>query len=217
MIATSIHTRALGMQPYVATFAAMQRFTKERDAATADECWLVQHPPVYTLGRNAKHRARIDDAAVAIPQIQTDRGGDITYHGPGQAVVYVLLDLSRRGHGVKTLVHALEQAAIDLLSAHGISAARRRGAPGVYVDGAKVAALGLRVTRGCSYHGLALNVDMDLRPFAAIAPCGFSDLRVTQLRALGIALDTDVVAAQLAQRLQHILGYNAGSSEGQGL
>lgn len=214
MPAPTLRMRKLGMQAYAASFEAMRRFTQERDDRTVDECWLVQHPPVYTLGRNAKHGA---PAAGEIPHVQTDRGGDITYHGPGQGVVYVLLDLQRRGCGVKALVHALEQSAIDYLGTHGIDAGRRRGAPGVYVDGAKVAALGLRITRGCSYHGLALNVDMDLTPFAAIAPCGYPDLRVTQLSALGLAVDADTAAAHLARRFQDILGYNAASSEGQDL
>ena len=205
-----LHTRALGTQAYAETFAAMQAFTTARDAHTSDEVWLVQHPPVYTLGRNAKHGA----PAGAIPVVHSDRGGDITYHGPGQIVLYVLIDLARRGLGVRELVAQLEQSVLDLLCDADIDGARRAGAPGVYVDGRKLAALGLRVRRGCSYHGLALNVDMDLAPFRAIAPCGYENLDVTQLRDLGIAVDPTTAGAQLRAHLMRNLGYNAGAVTG---
>ena len=163
----------------------MRDFTLARTADTPDELWLVEHPPVYTLGIAAKpeHLPRIDNG---IPIVRSDRGGQITYHGPGQVVVYTLLDLRRRQIGVRALVRTLERAVIELLAEHGVSAAGREDAPGVYVDGSKVAALGLRIRNGCAYHGLSLNVDMDLSPFDAINPCGYPGLRVTQTRDLGL-------------------------------
>jgi len=183
--------RRLGRVPYLPTLEAMRRFTTERNESTPDELWLLEHPPVYTLGQGA--------AAVAvsngIPVLTADRGGEVTYHGPGQAIVYTLIDLARRGIKVKAFVRLLEQAVIDLL---GPGAARRPGAPGVYVDGAKVAALGIRVMRGRAYHGLALNVDMDLAPFSAIDPCGYPGLPVTQTRDLGLAGTPDEVGERLA-------------------
>ena len=176
--------RHLGQAEYVPTWQAMQDFTAQRLDDTPDEIWLLEHPPVYTQGQAGKPEHLI--AETAIPVIPIDRGGQITYHGPGQIVAYVLVDLRRRGYGIRELVTRMEQAVIDLLAAHGVTAARQPGAPGVYVDGAKIAALGLRVKRGCTYHGLALNVDMDLRPFAAINPCGYAGMRVTQCRDLGV-------------------------------
>ena len=166
----------------------MRTFTASRSAATPDELWLIEHPPVYTLGQAGRpeHCLR----ANGIPLVRIDRGGQITYHGPGQVVAYALLDLRRRGAHRPRLVCLLEQAVIDLLADEGVIAARRPGAPGVYVDGAKVAALGLRVKNGCSYHGVALNVDMDLAPFRDINPCGYEGLEVTQLRDLGITTTT---------------------------
>jgi lipoyl(octanoyl) transferase len=185
---------------YLATWAAMRDFTRRRGEDAADELWLLEHPPVYTLGQGAEHRR----VASAIPLVEVDRGGDITYHGPGQLVVYTLIDLGRRGIKVKAFVALLEQAVLDLLEGRG---ERRPGAPGVYVNGAKVAALGIRVRRGRAYHGLSLNVDMDLAPFAAIDPCGYPGLAVTQLRELGIAGTVETIgeklAALLAMRLEH--------------
>lgn len=172
--------RTLGRADYAPTFAAMQEFTAARDADTPDELWICEHPPVFTQGLSGRPEHLLSD--IGIPVVQIDRGGQITYHGPGQAVVYVLLDLRRRGLMVRELVHRLEQAVIDLLAGHRIAAARREGAPGVYVGDAKIAALGLRIRHGCSYHGVSLNVDMDLAPFAAINPCGYPGLQVTQLR-----------------------------------
>jgi lipoyl(octanoyl) transferase len=169
------------------------------DLGTPDELWLLEHPPVYTLGQAGKTEHLLRDNG--IPVVRADRGGQVTYHGPGQAVVYVLLDLRRRGLTVKRLVWLLEQAVIDLLAAHGVAGARRAGAPRVYVEDAKVAALGLRVRGGCTYHGLALNVDMDLAPFRDINPCGYRGLAVTQLVELGVALAPDAAAAALAARL----------------
>ncbi|OZA25192.1 MAG: octanoyltransferase [Hydrogenophilales bacterium 17-61-9] len=176
--------RHLGRVEYEPAWRAMQAFTAQRSPDTPDEIWLLEHPPVYTQGQAGKPEHLI--AATDIPVIPIDRGGQITYHGPGQVVAYVLVDLRRRGYGIRELVTRMEQAVIDLLAAQGVTAARLDGAPGVYVDGAKIAALGLRVKRGCTYHGLALNVDMDLHPFAAINPCGYAGMRVTQCRDQGI-------------------------------
>lgn len=191
--------RQLGRVDYAPTFAAMQEFTAARDAATPDELWVCEHPPVFTQGLSGKPEHLLHD--IGIPVVRIDRGGQITYHGPGQAVVYLLLDLARRHLKVRELVQRIEQAVIDLLAEHGIDAARRAGAPGVYVGEAKIAALGLRVKHGCSYHGVSLNVDMDLSPFAAINPCGYPGLAVTQLRDLCDATDTAAVGARLAQQL----------------
>jgi lipoyl(octanoyl) transferase len=192
--------RRLGVAPYEPTWRAMQSFTTERNSGTADELWLVEHPPVYTLGLNGKsqHLPRTDNG---IPVIKVDRGGQITYHGPGQVVVYTLLDLRRRGLGVRALVRKLENAVIELLADYGIEARGRVDAPGVYVGRAKVAALGLRVRNGCCFHGLSLNVDMDLSPFRAIDPCGYPGLQVTQLRDLGIDEQGEAVADKLLEKL----------------
>ncbi len=176
--------RQLGRVEYEPTWRAMQAFTAARTPDTPDELWLLEHPPVYTLGQAGKpeHLLRATD----IPIVNIDRGGQITYHGPGQLVVYALVDLRRRGYGIRELVSRMEQAVINVLAAQGIAAQRQDGAPGVYVNGAKIAALGLRVKQGCTYHGLALNVDMDLTPFSAINPCGYPGLAVTQCRDLGL-------------------------------
>ena len=196
----SVLIRRLGLAQYEPTWRAMQSFTAARSAGTLDELWLVEHPPVYTLGLNGKaqHLPRTENG---IPVIKVDRGGQITYHGPGQIVVYTLLDLRRRGLGVRALVRKLENAVIELLADYGIEANGREEAPGVYVAGAKVAALGLRVRSGCCFHGLSLNVDMDLSPFQAIDPCGYPGLRVTQLRDLGIGEQTETVADKLLAKL----------------
>jgi lipoyl(octanoyl) transferase len=187
-----IVVKRLGRIEYDAALRAMKSFSSQRNETTPDELWLVEHPAVYTLGQGAKQVA----VSNTIPVVRSDRGGEITYHGPGQVVLYALIDLARRGIKVKQFVALLEQSVIDLV---GARAERRAGAPGVYVGGAKLAALGIRVTRGCSYHGLALNVDMDLSPFAAIDPCGFPGLPVTQLKDLGIS--TSEVESRLAQKL----------------
>jgi lipoyl(octanoyl) transferase len=191
-LVADIVIRRLGRAEYLPTLEAMRRFTRERDESTADEFWLLEHPPVYTLGQGAAP-ARV---ANGIPVVAADRGGEITYHGPGQVVLYALVDLARRSIKVKAFVRLLEQSVIDLI---GSKAVRRPGAPGVYVDGAKVAALGIRVARGRAYHGLALNVDMDLTPFSAIDPCGYPGLPVTQTRALGLAGTPAEVGERLAQ------------------
>ena len=185
---------------YEPTWREMQSFTLARNADTPDELWLVEHPPVYTLGVAAKpeHLPRTDNG---IPLIKADRGGQITYHGPGQIVIYTLLDLRRRKLGVRALVRRLEQAVIELLKGYRIDANGREDAPGVYVAGAKIAALGLRVRNGCCYHGLRLNVDMDLTPFGAINPCGYPGLEVTQLRDLGVRDPAEAIAEKLLDRL----------------
>ncbi len=197
--------RELGCIHYEHAWRAQQDFTATRDEKTADEIWLLEHPAVYTVGR--KGRTRRLPSAPGIPLIHSDRGGDLTYHGPGQLVAYVLMDLQRRHLGIRELVSRLEQAVIDLLAAHGLQAHRRVGAPGVYVEGRKLAALGLRVQRGCSYHGLALNVDLDLQPFAVIDPCGYSGLEVTRLVDLGLALSASRAAAWFLPHLTRALGY----------
>ncbi len=203
----------LGQVDYAPTLQAMQDFTDRRGADTLDEIWLLQHPPVYTLGFNAKHGAF--DNPTGIPIIRTDRGGDITYHGPGQRVAYVLMDLRRRAWGVKTLVDALEQTIVDVLEHHGLQAQRRAGAPGVYVNGHKIAQLGLRVRRGASYHGLSLNVAMDLGPFEHIDPCGYAGLKTVDLASLlpkaNIAQNTTQMDAILVDRLRHNLGYTTAT------
>jgi lipoyl(octanoyl) transferase len=191
--------RSLGRVEYEPTWRAMQAFTAQRTPDTPDEIWLLEHPPVFTQGQAGKPEHLI--AATEIPVIPIDRGGQITYHGPGQAVVYVLVDLRRRGYGVRDLVTRMEQAVIDLLAAQGVTAERLAGAPGVYADGAKIAALGLRVRQGCTYHGLALNVDMDLRPFAAINPCGYAGMRVTQCRDLGVVGSSQELGRMLTRNL----------------
>jgi lipoyl(octanoyl) transferase len=193
----------LGLREYAPVYEAMRAFNAGRDAATPDELWLLEHTPVYTVG--VAGRPQHFPQSEAIPLVHIDRGGQITYHGPGQAVVYVLLDLARRGMTVRALVRLLEQAVIGLLAAYNVAAESRAGAPGVYVNGAKIAALGLRVRRGCSYHGVALNVNMDLTPFSAIDPCGYPGLAVTQTAALGIAESTDTMASALAHKIVNLL------------
>jgi lipoyl(octanoyl) transferase len=192
--------RRPGRVPYEPTWRAMQDFTAQRDAATPDELWLVEHPPVYTLGQagKAEHLLHVTD----IPLVKIDRGGQITYHGPGQVVGYLLLDLHRRGLKVREMVNLLEQALIDCIADYGLDARRKDGAPGVYIDDAKVAALGLRVKNGCSYHGLSLNVDMDLTPFTWINPCGYSGLQTIQLKDFGVTEGPDEVATRLLGHLQ---------------
>jgi lipoyl(octanoyl) transferase len=188
--------RLPGLTGYETSVAAMREFTAARGPDTPDELWLLEHPPVYTLGLNTNPAHLL--SAGGIPVVQTDRGGQVTYHGPGQLVTYVLLDLQRAQLGVRQVVSALEDAVIALAASHGISASARREAPGVYVAGSKLASIGLRVRRGCTYHGLALNVAMDLAPFAGINPCGHAGLPVTSLALLGGPPDLDAVATELA-------------------
>lgn len=192
--------RGLGRLEYASALSSMRAFTAARDDDTPDELWLLEHPPVYTLGQGADiaHGPR---GNTGIEVLRVERGGEVTYHGPGQLIVYTLVDLARRGIKVREYVRLLEQSILDLLADHGVTAARRPGAPGVYVGAAKVAALGIRVTRGRAFHGLALNVDMDLGPFAAIDPCGYAGLSVTQTRDLGIAAGTLELGEALARRI----------------
>ncbi|MBU0772196.1 MAG: lipoyl(octanoyl) transferase LipB [Gammaproteobacteria bacterium] len=203
----SARVRALGRADYTPVWRDMQAFTAERGADTPDELWQVEHPPVFTLGLAGKREHLLRD--IGVPVVESDRGGQVTYHGPGQVIVYAMIDLKRAGLGVRELVNRIEQAVIDLLAAHGVAAQRRSGAPGVYVgaggDEAKIAALGLRVKNGRTYHGVSLNVDMDLAPFAAINPCGYSGLRVTQTRDLGIAVPPEAMSAHLTAALQRVL------------
>jgi lipoyl(octanoyl) transferase len=195
--------RHLGQVDYARTWHQMQSFTASRSPETPDELWLLQHAPVFTLGRNGKREHLLDTAD--IPVIPVDRGGQVTYHGPGQLVAYTLLDLSRRQLGVQSLVHLLEQAVIDLLAVHGVIATRRDKAPGVYVDDRKIAALGLRVRRGCCFHGLSLNVDMNLAPFSMINPCGYPGQQVTQLADLGVTEPLEDILLQLQANLEQLL------------
>ncbi len=176
--------RRLGQRPYEATWQAMREFTDQRDDATPSELWIVEHPPVFTQGQAGKAEHLL--APGDIPVVQTDRGGQVTYHGPGQLVIYLLIALREAGIGIRRLVTVMEQSIIGLLAANGITAEARADAPGVYVDGRKIASLGLRVRRGCTYHGLALNVDNDLGPFQRINPCGYEGLEVTSTRQLGL-------------------------------
>lgn len=193
--------RQLGLVPYEQTWDAMRAFTENRHPDCPDEAWVVQHPAVYTLGRNGKELPLRQD----IPVVRTDRGGDITYHGPGQAIVYVLLDLKRRGIGVRDLVDVLEQSVIDWLRWRAIPAERRPGAPGVYVAGRKIASLGLRIRGGCSYHGIALNVAMDPTPFASINPCGLKGVSVVQVSDLVPDTDVEQIGLDLAWRIDQQL------------
>ncbi len=198
-----VRVRKVGLADYVKVWHDMQAFTASRNERSEDEIWLVEHPPVYTLGLNGK-REHIHDAG-AVPVVACDRGGQVTYHAPGQIVAYALLDLRRRKLSVKGLVDKLEQAVIDLLEEYGVRGTRRSGAPGVYVNDAKIAALGLRVRRGCSYHGLSLNVAMDLAPFLRINPCGYEGLSVTQLSALVPGIDVPAAEPRLVAHLQEQL------------
>jgi lipoyl(octanoyl) transferase len=199
-LAPEVRVRKLGRVEYGATWRAMQEFTVQRTAGSPDEVWLLEHPPVYTLGV-AGRDAHLPRVANAIPVVKTDRGGQITYHGPGQVVLYVLLDLRRRGLAVRPLVRLMEDAVVGLLAEYGVEAAGRLEAPGVYVRGAKIAALGLRIRDGRCYHGLAFNVDMDLSPFHVIDPCGYSGLAVTQARDLGIADGPELLGDKLVHHL----------------
>jgi lipoyl(octanoyl) transferase len=197
--------RHLGLCEYEPTWRGMQRFTDERDATTPDEIWFLEHPPVFTLGLNASRAHLLSPGE--IPVVQVDRGGQVTYHGPGQLVVYPLIDLSRARLGIRDFVMALERAVIDLAAQFGIGAEGRRDAPGVYVSGRKLASVGVRVRRGASYHGLALNVALDLAPFGRINPCGHRGLEMTQLSALGGPGTVGACARALEPHLRKALGY----------
>lgn len=195
--------RNLGLVAYEPTWRAMQAFNQRRSPATRDEIWMLEHPPVFTLGLAGRREHVLDPRE--IPVVATDRGGQVTYHAPGQAVAYVLLDLRRLGLGVKELVRRLEQAAIDMLQGYGIQGERLAGMPGVYVGGAKIAAVGLRIARGCSYHGIAVNAELDLEPFSRIDPCGFPGLASTRLADLGVAESIGAVQQSLSKSLLRCL------------
>ena len=199
--------RHLGVQPYESTWQQMKEFTSSRDEETLDELWLLEHPPVFTQGQAGKEEHLLNPGD--IPIVKTDRGGQVTYHGPGQLVGYLLIDIKRGGIGVRDLVTGIERSIIDLLQKHGISGMARKEAPGVYVEGRKVAALGLRLRRGRSYHGLSLNVDMDLPPFAGINPCGHEGLEVIDLKGLGVETTVALVAGELAPIIGVEFGYDA--------
>ncbi len=200
--------RELGLVEYQPTLEAMRSLTAERDAETADEIWLLQHPPVFTQGQAGKAEHLL--APGDIPVIQVERGGQVTYHGPGQLVGYLMLDLRRLGLGVRDLVTAMEQSLVEVLASYDIQAAPKADAPGVYVGDAKIASLGLRVRRGCSFHGLALNVDMDMQPFQRINPCGYSGLQMVQLKDLtSQPVTLEQVAERLEAALRQRLGYGA--------
>lgn len=197
--------RNLGRRDYESVWREMEAFTRERTADTVDELWFVEHPSVYTQGVGGKAEHVLDPHG--IPVVRTNRGGQVTYHGPGQIVAYTLLDIRRKKINVRQLVSHLERAVIELLQDYGVAAEARADAPGVYVDGDKVAALGLRVSRGCSYHGLALNVDVNLSPFDWINPCGYQGLKVTRMRDLGITESRDAIRAKLERILAGEMGY----------
>lgn len=197
----ALRVSKLGLQPYLAVWQDMQRFTDQRTDTTDDELWLVQHPPVYTLGKNGKAEHILDQGG--IPLVKSDRGGQVTYHGPGQLIVYTLLDLTRRHIGIRELVTRIETGVVALLDDYAINAYARKDAPGVYVDGKKIAALGLRVRKGRCFHGVALNVDMDLEPFERINPCGYQSLEVTQLSTLVDGLDFSQVEERLLAHLKY--------------
>ncbi|BEV06766.1 lipoyl(octanoyl) transferase LipB [Methylophilus glucosoxydans] len=198
----ALEIRQLGLTDYAATLAAMQAYTAQRTTSTPDQLWVTEHPPVYTLGLN---RRGVRLPQNAIPVVNVDRGGKITYHGPGQLIIYCLIDLARGHLNVRQLVSILEDSLIEWLAAQGVVAVARADAPGVYVDGKKIASLGLRLKNQCCYHGLSLNIDMDLQPFADIDPCGYAGMQMTQTRELNIALQMPDIAADLTHRLKEKL------------
>ncbi|MBS3785345.1 MAG: lipoyl(octanoyl) transferase LipB [Gammaproteobacteria bacterium] len=210
-----IHIKALGQVEYAPTWKAMRQFTDERDKATPDEIWWLEHPPVFTLGQ----AGRIEHVLAPgdIPVVKTDRGGQVTYHGPGQVVIYPLLQLKRYGLGARGYVTLLEQTVVNWLAGQGIAAAPRADAPGVYVDSAKIAALGLRIRRGCSYHGLAINVDMNLEPFTRINPCGYPDMAVTDLAALNVSKTPEQAATELVSMLYAALSFASNAANRSGV
>jgi len=206
MPSSQVKIRRLGNDtPYQPTYLAMQQFTARRDPKTVDEIWLLQHPPTYTQGTNGRAEHLINPTD--IPVINIDRGGQVTYHGPGQWVIYLLIDMRRLKIGVRALVSELEQSVIALLKKHHITSSARSDAPGVYVDGAKIAALGLKIKRGHCYHGLSLNVAMDLTPFQGINPCGYQGMEVTDMQQLGVDLDQETIGTQLIEIVIQQLGY----------
>lgn len=205
----TIAIRDLGQQDYVPLWHAMQQFTDTRTETTRDEIWFTEHPPVFTLGLNASQEHLL--APGDIPVVQIDRGGQVTFHGPGQLMVYPLIDIRRANVGVRKLVTALEQSVVDLVAEYKVSAAARPDAPGVYVDGKKLASVGLRVRRGCSFHGMALNVEIDLEPFSRINPCGYAELEMTDLGRLGADLELHEVSPRLLPHFLHHLGFDGAN------
>ena len=195
--------RQLGIRDYQSTCNDMRRFTNDRHGGTEDELWCLEHPPVYTLGLGGKQAHVISPGN--IPVIKTDRGGQVTYHGPGQLIVYCLLDLHRRGLGIRAFVRLLEQSVIDMLAGLDLYAERKEGAPGVFTNNGKIAALGIRIRKGCCYHGLALNVDLDLAPFQGIDPCGYPGLEVTRLQDEGIEIGVVQASELLIATLRYHL------------
>ena len=196
--------KRLGVVDYAPALEAMRAYTAERGADSEDQIWLLQHPPVYTLGQAGKPEHLLHNPT-GIPLVHIDRGGQITYHGPGQLIAYLLIDLARRHIKVRELVQLMEQAIIDTLGRYGLVAERKNGAPGVYIDEAKIAALGLRVKNGCSYHGLAINVDVDLAPFSGINPCGYEGLKTIRMRDFGVSASVEQVGECLLAQLQRLL------------
>lgn len=203
----TIVIRDLGRQDYVPLWHAMQRFTDARTETTDDEIWFTEHPPVFTMGLNASEEHLL--APGDIPVVQIDRGGQVTFHGPGQLMVYPLLDLQRSNMGVRTLVTALEQSVVGLAAEFDVRAASRADAPGVYVDGDKLASIGLRIRRSCSFHGMALNVDIDLEPFSRINPCGYAELKMTDFARLGVGIDLQETWPRLLPHFLQQLGFDA--------
>lgn len=203
-MATPVRVINLGLEPYVPAWQAMQAFTRQRKRPDVSEIWVVQHPPVFTLGQAGKPEHLLNPGD--IPVIQCDRGGQVTYHGPGQLILYTLLDLQALGIGVRSMVEKLEQSVIDFLTDQNIDSHAKRTAPGVYVDGKKIASLGLKIRKGFSYHGLSFNIDMDLEPFGRINPCGYQGMEVTQLKDLGITMTPEQVAPELINNMTESLG-----------
>lgn len=201
-----LRLKSLGTRDYTEIWRAMRDFTEQRTGSTSDELWLVEHPGVYTLGRNGNPAHILDGGA--IPVVQSDRGGQVTYHGAGQLIAYTLFDLRRLDIGIRRLVSGLENAVIATLGQYGLVSEARRDAPGVYVDGRKIAALGLRVKQGCCYHGISLNVNPDLTPFANINPCGYAGLQVTSLNALGVDINPLEAGVPLTGYILHEFGYD---------
>lgn len=200
--------RQLGLVPYLQTYQTMQSFTQHRSDETFDEIWLLEHWPVYTLGQTGRREHLLNPGDIPVHTV--DRGGQVTYHGPGQLLIYVLMDVRRRHWNIKQLVYALEQAVIDYLAAiPSLKGERRDRAPGIYIQGQKLSSLGLRITRGCSYHGLSLNIDMDLQPFSGINPCGYSGLKMTQLHDLGMTQDVKQVTIDFLPYLLSTLAYSS--------
>ncbi|MDF2181722.1 lipoyl(octanoyl) transferase LipB [Neptuniibacter sp. CAU 1671] len=206
MLESKILIRQLGQLPYEPVWQKMQAFTNQRDESAVDEIWSVQHPPVFTQGQAGKQEHLLEPGD--IPVIQVDRGGQVTYHGPGQAIVYLMINLKRKKIGVREIVSHMEQAIIDMLATYQVEAYARPDAPGVYVDGSKIASLGLRVRRGCSFHGLALNLDMDLLPFLRINPCGYAGMTMTQLSHHVDNLDQTAATERLLDCLIRRIGYS---------